>query len=59
MADAKLTDAARDARNAYQRAWRAKNKDKVRENNQRYWAKKAAEMAVSDKGAEENENEGN
>lgn len=36
-----LSEAARQARNAAQRAWRAKNKDKVREANRRYWEKKA------------------
>ena len=35
---------AREARNAYQRAWRAKNPDRVREINNRYWEKKAQEL---------------
>ena len=35
-----------EARRAYQREWRSKNKDKVREHNRRFWAKKAAEMAT-------------
>ena len=30
---------ARLARNAYQREWRAKNRDKVKEINLRYWAR--------------------
>lgn len=34
-----------EARRAYQRKWRAENKDKVKEHNRRYWLKKAAEMA--------------
>lgn len=33
---------AREARNAYARAWRAKNRDKVRKYNETYWQKKAA-----------------
>ena len=33
--------AAREARNAYAREWRRKNPDKVRANNQAYWARKA------------------
>ena len=40
----KCTNAAREARNAYQRAWRAKNPDRVREINNRYWTKKAKEL---------------
>lgn len=31
------------ARREYQKAWRAKNKDKVAEAQQRYWQKKAAQ----------------
>jgi hypothetical protein len=31
----------RERLNKYQREWRAKNPDKVREYNQRYWEKKA------------------
>ena len=31
-----------EARRAYFRAWRAANKDKVREHNRRYWEKVAA-----------------
>lgn len=33
-----------EARRAYQKQWRAANKDKVREHNRRYWAKKFAEL---------------
>ncbi len=33
-----------EARRAYQRQWRAANKDKVREHNHRFWLKKAAEQ---------------
>ena len=32
---------------AYQRAWRAKNREKVREINKRYWAKKAAQSLAA------------
>ena len=34
---------AREARNAYARAWRAKNRDKVKKYNAAYWLKKAAQ----------------
>lgn len=36
---------AKEARRAYQKAWRAKNKDKVRAANERYWLKKGLELA--------------
>lgn len=55
MAERKMDEAARNARNAYYRAWRAKNPEKVRESNERYWLKKAAEMGDANKEAEENE----
>ena len=32
---------AREARNAYMRAWRAKNKEKEKAAQERYWKKKA------------------
>lgn len=35
-------EAARQARNAYARQWRANNRDKVRQYNADYWARKAA-----------------
>ena len=38
-----LENQAREARNAYARAWRAANKDKVRQYNENYWQKKAAQ----------------
>lgn len=37
-----MDDKAREIRNAYFREWRAKNKDKVKAANARYWNKKAA-----------------
>ena len=43
------TNAAREARNAYQRAWRAKNPDRVRDINNRYWEKKAQELQKGEK----------
>lgn len=36
-----MSDAAKEARRAYHKAWRAKNKDRVREYNANYWAKRA------------------
>lgn len=39
--DQNAQDAGRMARNAYLRDWRANNRDKVRQYNQNYWARKA------------------
>ena len=39
-----MTDEARAARNAYRREWSRKNKDKLKEYQERYWAKKAEEL---------------
>ena len=36
-----MDENAKKARRAYASAWRAANKDKVREYNQRYWKRKA------------------
>ena len=36
--------ARREAQRQYQREWRAKNPDKVREKNRRYWEKKGREF---------------
>ena len=44
---------ARAAQRAYAKAWRAKNPDKVREKNLRYWARRAereAQVAVTEGG---------
>ena len=39
-----MDENAKKARRAYASAWRAANKDKVREYNQRYWKRKAEQM---------------
>lgn len=36
-----LKERAAEEKRAYQRKWRAANKDKVREINRRYWERKA------------------
>jgi len=46
----KLSDAARQARNQYIRAWRARNTDKVRETNLKYWERRAERSSDSSKG---------
>lgn len=39
-----MEEAIRKAKNEYMRAWRKRNKDKVKIYNQNYWAKKAANL---------------
>ena len=39
--EARIEEAARQARNDYQKKWRAANKDKVRKANADYWRRKA------------------
>ena len=46
-------DAARAAKRAYQKAWRAKNPDKVRASNERYWIRRAEREAAAQKEQEE------
>ncbi len=41
--------AAIEARRAYQREWRANNRDKVKATEARFWAKKAAMAAAAEK----------
>ena len=47
--DANEKKLAAEARNAYARAWRAKNPDKVRKNNANYWLRKAGKTVSEDK----------
>ena len=37
-----IEEKAKELRNRYHREWRAKNPEKVRARNKRYWEKKAA-----------------
>ncbi len=46
-----LEQKAREAQRDYQRQWRKRNPDKVREKNRRYWEKKAQQQA--EKGVDE------
>ena len=49
-----MDEKAREARRAYKREWNRKNRDKVRAAQERYWARKAAQMeaAEQDRGEE-------
>ena len=39
---------AREEQARYHREWRARNKDKVKEANRRYWAKRALERRTAE-----------
>ena len=43
-----MTEAAKQARREYKRAWNAKNKDKVKAAQDRYWERKTAEAGRAD-----------
>jgi len=43
MNNEKIRELVKAERNAYAKAWRAKNPEKVRAINERYWEKKAAQ----------------
>lgn len=49
----KYSEAARAARRDWQRAWRAKNKDKCAEYRRRYWEKKGLEQIETVTGSAE------
>lgn len=49
---AEMTEAAREARNAYRRKWYSRNRDKQREYNKTYWEKKAAAQATQEEKTE-------
>lgn len=59
MGTSSLSAAAKAARNEYARKWRAANKERVKEANERYWAKRAereaAEQAEQEKGVQKDE----
>lgn len=40
-----MNDTATKAKREYMRKWRAENQDKVKAHQQRFWERKAAEMA--------------
>jgi len=43
-----LDELARKTRAEYYRQWRAKNPDKVREKNRRYWERRAQKLQASE-----------
>ena len=42
-----MTDAAKEARRAYKRAWNKANPERVRQYNENYWNKKAEQQAAN------------
>ena len=46
-----MTEAAKEARRAYKRAWNKKNKDKVKAAQARYWERKAQQVEQAEKEA--------
>lgn len=59
--DADMTEKALEARRAYKREWQRNNPDKVRAQQERYWAKKAAcaeQETEQGKGAENEQDKG-
>ena len=47
----RIDEQARAARAEYFREWRRKNPDKVRENNRKYWQRRAARLAAEKEAA--------
>ena len=43
MTEQKINELISEEKRRYAREWRAKNKDRVRETNRRYWEKRALE----------------
>lgn len=50
MATVTLEERAAEERREYYRQWRAKNKDKVKEKNRRYWERRASKKAQVERG---------
>lgn len=51
-----MTDAAKEARRAYKRAWSRANPEKVKAYQANYWQKRAAEGAGNDRETMEKDN---
>lgn len=55
MDEAKICEIIRAERNAYSRAWREKNSDKVKAHNAKYWRKRAERKLQEQQGVSEND----
>ena len=49
LTDTEIQELARELQREYMRLWRKKNRDKLKEYNERYWRKKALEMLKESK----------
>lgn len=49
-----LEQLAREARAAYSREWRAKNKDRVKQANAKYWERRVLKMKAEKEGGNTN-----
>lgn len=49
MSEKEIQELVREERRRYAREWRAKNREKVRASNQRYWEKRVRERLGSTK----------
>lgn len=58
MTGISLNEMVRREKNEYAKAWRAKNPDKVRANNRRYWERKALEKMNGGEVNAKNANDG-
>lgn len=46
---AEMTNKAKELRQAYQREWRARNREKIQVYNKRYWERRAAAADQADR----------
>lgn len=53
-----MDTSATESRKKYYAAWRAKNRDKIREYNERYWANRAEREAKVEEQAAQKQKEG-
>lgn len=49
LTDKEIQELAKELQREYMRLWRKKNRDKLKEYNERYWRKKALEMLKESK----------
>jgi len=49
LTDEQIQELAKELQREYMRLWRKKNRDKLKEYNERYWRKKALEMLKESK----------
>jgi hypothetical protein len=50
MTEQEIQKIIKEERNKYAKEWRAKNPDKVKANNERYWLRKAEKLAAEREG---------